>query len=673
MQRGHLLPGALPLSLPSTVEGFPLPSPHGVRPMFSATYSPDDNKLRLYASSRLDPDTYARAKSLGFKWAPKQELFVAPAWTPAREDFLIELTGQIDDDDTSLLERAEQRAERYETFSANREADAERARAAVSSLASSIPLGQPILIGHHSEKHARRDAARIESGMRRAVTNWKLSQYWTDRAASALSHAKYKELPAVRARRIKSLEADLRKVQRNKADADAILKAWATDSLTFEYALTLTNYKDHTSLCFPLATYPRNLPASQYEGLQSLWSALGGSNGPTHAIITPGQARDISTCTHTATIAVCDRWINHYENRLAYERAMLDESGGLIASRTDFAIGGQVCRKGRWYIISKINSGSVSVWGHFAPTIPHDEITDYKPPTAEAATAVRKASKLPPLCNYPGPNFKHLTRAQLDAEPCRRWSDFPKTGRRNPTATYGAHRIHQTRGTSPFSVVGVYITDEKRKDPPPPSTLELPKADPPPLCIPSIPPPPPTPSPFADLSRTLDAGIQIVSAPQLFPTPPDIAAQMVNLADISPSMRVLEPSAGTGNLLRALLPKSPTLCAVEINPDLSRLLSTAFPSVSIHCADFLAQNGNLGTFDRVLMNPPFGNAADIAHVQHALHFLKPGGRLVGLCANGPRQQRILKPLSATWEELPPNSFPGTSVSVALFIIDAALT
>ena len=53
---------------------------------YTATYSPDDNKIRLYASTRLDAETYARIKAAGFAWAPKQDLFVAPMWTPARED-----------------------------------------------------------------------------------------------------------------------------------------------------------------------------------------------------------------------------------------------------------------------------------------------------------------------------------------------------------------------------------------------------------------------------------------------------------------------------------------------------------------------------------------------------------------------------------------------------------
>jgi hypothetical protein len=51
---------------------------------YTATYSPEDNKLRLSATSRLDAETYARVKAAGSSWAPKQEIFVAPMWTPAR-------------------------------------------------------------------------------------------------------------------------------------------------------------------------------------------------------------------------------------------------------------------------------------------------------------------------------------------------------------------------------------------------------------------------------------------------------------------------------------------------------------------------------------------------------------------------------------------------------------
>ena len=49
---------------------------------YTATYSPEDNKLRLYSSTRLDRELYARVRGAGFIYAPKQELFVAPSGHP---------------------------------------------------------------------------------------------------------------------------------------------------------------------------------------------------------------------------------------------------------------------------------------------------------------------------------------------------------------------------------------------------------------------------------------------------------------------------------------------------------------------------------------------------------------------------------------------------------------
>ena len=60
-----------------------------------ATYCAEDNKLRLYPAFRLDREIFDRLKAEGFHWAPKQECFVAPAWTPEREDVLHELVGEV--------------------------------------------------------------------------------------------------------------------------------------------------------------------------------------------------------------------------------------------------------------------------------------------------------------------------------------------------------------------------------------------------------------------------------------------------------------------------------------------------------------------------------------------------------------------------------------------------
>ncbi|EAO9488456.1 class I SAM-dependent methyltransferase, partial [Salmonella enterica] len=54
--------------------------------------------------------------------------------------------------------------------------------------------------------------------------------------------------------------------------------------------------------------------------------------------------------------------------------------------------------------------------------------------------------------------------------------------------------------------------------------------------------------------------------------------------------------------------------------------------------------------------------------QHALTLLEPGGILTAVCLNGPRQQKILRPLSDVWEPLPRGTFTYTDVSTVLLRI-----
>lgn len=176
------------------------------------------------------------------------------------------------------------------------------------------------------------------------------------------------------------------------------------------------------------------------------------------------------------------------------------------------------------------------------------------------------------------------------------------------------------------------------------------------------------------LKASLSAGVQVVSAPQLFPTPPDVARRMVKLANIQDGDAVLEPSAGTGNILAAIdgivfMPggvQVGPVTAIEINHSLAVTLGRKYPGVVVHCHDFLAWHWR--EFDVIVMNPPFERGSDIKHIQHARTMLRPGGRLVAICANGPRQQAKLIPLTDSWEPLPRDTFSGTGVSAALLRI-----
>jgi hypothetical protein len=66
-------------------------------------------------------------------------------------------------------ERREARVERLRGWSASNAAKADAAYAQVRQIGDMIPMGQPILVGHHSEGRHCRDLARLDSGMRKTV------------------------------------------------------------------------------------------------------------------------------------------------------------------------------------------------------------------------------------------------------------------------------------------------------------------------------------------------------------------------------------------------------------------------------------------------------------------------------------------------------------------------
>ena len=336
---------------------------------YRATYSPDDNKLRLYAGGKLPSEEYTKVKAAGFKWAPKQELFVCPAWSPSAEDLLLELCSEIEDEDTSLVDRASMRAERFEEYSEKRKEDAEAAHEAVSAIADNIPLGQPILVGHHSERHARRDASRIESGMQKTIKFWKQSEYWTMRAKGALRNAKYKERVDVRQRRIRSIEADKRKKEREKDEASKVLALWlAENHLIDAQAIELVTTG--------IDRYGITLPNGEHTW--DLWGSLRDGK------ITPQYVKEYRLKNLPAYIARCNRWIEHFDLRIEYEKAMIADAGGTLVERKGPEVGG-ACKcwtfRGGWSLIARVNKVSVTVmdnWGNggedFTRTIPFDKL-----------------------------------------------------------------------------------------------------------------------------------------------------------------------------------------------------------------------------------------------------------------------------------------------------------
>jgi SAM-dependent methyltransferase len=167
-----------------------------------------------------------------------------------------------------------------------------------------------------------------------------------------------------------------------------------------------------------------------------------------------------------------------------------------------------------------------------------------------------------------------------------------------------------------------------------------------------------------------------ITAFNLFQTPEPEAVKMAEL--IRPWAirgRILEPSAGLGRLVFPLCDVETEWVIVEDARECYNALLQAVNVARkkmINC-DFLQLTADDlgGRFDAIVMNPPFKRGRDIKHIEHAATLLKPGGRLVSLCYDGPRQHARLKPLSSQWEVLPEGSFrdEGTGTSVVRLVID----
>jgi SAM-dependent methyltransferase len=153
-----------------------------------------------------------------------------------------------------------------------------------------------------------------------------------------------------------------------------------------------------------------------------------------------------------------------------------------------------------------------------------------------------------------------------------------------------------------------------------------------------------------------------------YPTSAEVAKVVVDRAAVCPGDRVLEPSAGDGALVRALLQRGAAVEAIEVDSNRAKAVEALHNEhivgvkrawspavrdyVDVHdgppwdrlrvvCANFL-QVPAVAEFDAVVMNPPFHGTHWMQHVRHAFDFLRPGGQLV-----------TILPIGAELNESPP--------------------
>ena len=150
--------------------------------------------------------------------------------------------------------------------------------------------------------------------------------------------------------------------------------------------------------------------------------------------------------------------------------------------------------------------------------------------------------------------------------------------------------------------------------------------------------------------------------PDFYPTPGAIIARMLQLANVHPHHRCLDPEGGAGDICLALRDLGVKhIDCFELNVGLVEALTLlGFPPLG---RDFLTATPR-PIYERILMNPPFGKDAHIEHIRHAYHWLAPGGELVAvLPLEHPSRVKKRRQFSEWLDELganrysnPPKSF-----------------
>lgn len=276
----------------------------------SATYCPEDNKLRLYVG-RVPRAEYEALRTEGWTATPKQNCNFVAHWTPARRDTALAYgDGFIGDEDQSPSDRAADRAERFGDYRDKRTSEA---------VGHADRYDAAPVHGYQSEARAERAAARHDRIADRAGDAWSKAEYWQTRTAGVISHALHISAPGVRMGRIKELEAEIRKAEKAREEYVNRRKLWQTIAACVEVekqnrqaevvAGSVSSWVEYT--------HPRTGKKS------SLYSHVTDPIDP----ITGAEAAALYLAAHSEIGEEGD-WLTHYRLRLAYENQMLEAQGG---------------------------------------------------------------------------------------------------------------------------------------------------------------------------------------------------------------------------------------------------------------------------------------------------------------------------------------------------------
>ena len=194
----------------------------------------------LLGTSRGDGSAEV-VKALGWRWgrsiglwfvprsrdaAPKRPLIEQTARQLREAGFEVEVsidttTGDREAAEARRAERAQERSGRLADRAEREQAKADQRYAASRKIADGIPFGQPILLGHHSQARAERDARKIRSHMDASLEHQADADQAAAAAASAAATTGHRHNPVTVANRIERLGADIRRMEHSLAQSVA--------------------------------------------------------------------------------------------------------------------------------------------------------------------------------------------------------------------------------------------------------------------------------------------------------------------------------------------------------------------------------------------------------------------------------------------------------------------
>ncbi|MGD6808546.1 MAG: DUF3560 domain-containing protein [Candidatus Bathyarchaeia archaeon] len=193
------------------------PVPKGTVEDSTATYNKATGWMAISFAGIPPLEVRQEMKTNGFRWNPIRKQWVAK-WYPHREALAKKFAGSVEQVDIAPNWAA--KAEHAAEMAAKHAQNANQTFNKAEKMADVIPFGQPILIDHYSARRDINYRNRIEKTYEKSFEEQKIADKYQARA-ERFGEKATGENPGLIYRRIQKLETDKRKMERNKAEAEA--------------------------------------------------------------------------------------------------------------------------------------------------------------------------------------------------------------------------------------------------------------------------------------------------------------------------------------------------------------------------------------------------------------------------------------------------------------------